>query len=67
MKTLVDIDHEMQSHEIILSGMHQRLMRGEAVVSPTQVESLTVLTPRAGGCHRLLRERGKQEDRGISR
>ncbi|OJA08773.1 hypothetical protein AZE42_01294 [Rhizopogon vesiculosus] len=31
MKTLIDIDHEMQSHELTLSGMHQQLMRGESV------------------------------------
>jgi hypothetical protein len=33
MKTLIDIDHEMQSHEKVLSGMHQQLLRGEPVVS----------------------------------
>lgn len=31
MKTLIDIDHEMQSHEKALSWMHQQLMRGEPV------------------------------------
>ncbi|OAX44289.1 hypothetical protein K503DRAFT_706570 [Rhizopogon vinicolor AM-OR11-026] len=31
MKALIDIDHEMQSHEVTLSGMHQQLMRGESV------------------------------------
>ncbi|KAG1848742.1 hypothetical protein DFJ58DRAFT_795939 [Suillus subalutaceus] len=33
MKTLIDIDYEMQSHEKTLSGMHQQLMRGEPVES----------------------------------
>ncbi|KAG0694527.1 hypothetical protein DFH29DRAFT_1072874 [Suillus ampliporus] len=31
MKKLIDIDHEMQSHEKTLSGMHQQLMRGDPV------------------------------------
>ncbi|KAJ8587279.1 hypothetical protein M405DRAFT_852965 [Rhizopogon salebrosus TDB-379] len=31
MKTLIDIDHEMQSHEMTLSGMHQQLIRDQPV------------------------------------
>jgi len=39
MKTLIDIDHEMQSHETTLSGMYQQLLRGEPVVSSIQVQT----------------------------
>ncbi|KAG2070399.1 hypothetical protein BDR04DRAFT_1054203 [Suillus decipiens] len=31
MKTLINIDHEMQSHEKTLSGMYQQLMCGEPI------------------------------------
>lgn len=32
MKKLLDIDHEMRSHEGTLSNLHQAVMRGDAVV-----------------------------------
>ena len=32
MKRLLDIDHEMRSHEETLNNLHQNLMRGEVVV-----------------------------------
>jgi hypothetical protein len=61
MKTLIDIDHEMQSHEMTLSGMHQQLIRDQPVVSSVHIhESYGIDVEQEGAIHLYEKEVGKR-------